>query len=425
MGTGNGDDRGPLSFQQEEMVRVLRTFPECDQRYDMVCVFVIEGPLDVEGVLAAVGDLVQRHGLLRTTIEAGSTADAQRVHPTPVGEIAHRPILGRMVDDVVAELIARRLRAAQVLAGEPLFRAQVIEIDSTRHLLALKIHHLLYDGLSLPILWRDLAELYAARRERRRDRLPPLPVSYVEYARSQRKHWPALAERAMPFWQRVVNGAPQGIAWPRPTSSSDRTYETDLSSFLLSPSEVDVVTALARDVRVSPFLVLLAATIRSFARVTGQDDLLVGTDFAHREALWKRDLVGHCLNTRLTRARIDGGQPFVDLVLAVRESWLTAEEYRDAYLDRIIQALGIPWLTPVMMEPPGLLRGPDLPGLAVTPVPVKPPYLYWRELMVTWHPREAGFAADILYRPSCVDSAAVEAVAKEVHAILRDPLRQV
>jgi hypothetical protein len=101
------------------------------------------------------------------------------------------------------------LGAADVAAGHPLFRARVIEVEAGVHVLAVTIHHLVYDGLSFPVLWRDLSELYAARLAGRPADLPPLWRSYADYAEWQRDSWPALAARALPFWTAVVDGSPR------------------------------------------------------------------------------------------------------------------------------------------------------------------------------------------------------------------------
>jgi hypothetical protein len=405
---------GPLSFQQEEMVRRLRTFPECARRYDLLRLFDLRGPLDIDCLVSALEAVVHRHAVLRTTIERSGGADMQHVHETIVQPVQCG--FGDRTEGFGAKLLDSRYETEKVLAGLPLFRPEIVALGTDHHLLALGIHHLLCDSLSMFPFCRDLSEYYAAQREARPARLPPLPTTYLEFARMQRRSWPADAARSLPFWRQLTDGAPRHLCWPR-RGAADPSYVTASSSFSLSPSSAAKVRRLAIEIRVTPFLVLLAATGAALARVTGQDDLLLGTDFANREAPFKQNLVGHFLNTRLIRVRPKA--TFRGLLLAVRESWLASDDHRDAYLDQVLQELGIEYLTPVHVAQDDLLVNPDFGGVELSPIPVQCMDPYWREILVNWRIGSDLYGFDVLYRPSCIAASDVAAVADEIATMLR------
>lgn len=404
---------GPLSFQQEEMLRRLRDFPSCAARYDLVWAFELDGPLQLEHLTAAVEDVVARHAVLRTTIEAVSHGDVQRVHDRQL--VPTRLVESTAAEAFLAELVAQRLTTDQVLDGASLFSAAILQQSPRRHLLVVKIHHLLCDSLSLFALWHDLGACYRARVEKCDPVLSHLAMSYTDYAIRQRAAWPSMSGDAIDFWRTLSAGAPRATPWADTTMVDDARFDTETASVAVSG---EVVRRAASAARVTPFLVLLAATATSMARVAGRD-ILVGTDIANREDPLKQGMVGHLLNSRLTRAAPSDAVPLLDLVRRTRESWLDADDYRDVYLDQVLQHLGIEWLPLVLADPGDASTQPVFKDIVVRRVDVARRDRHWRELLVTWRLDDPGRpVAEILYRRACLDSAASEALATGIEQVL-------
>lgn len=420
---------GPLSFAQEEIVDRMCSEPECAPRYDLARLLELRGDLRPGCLADAIGDVVRRHPTLRTTIEVSGGDCVQRVHDAPLGETRRRAVDPDGIDRVATDAVERRLGTPALLAGEPLFRAELAQVAGDRHLLALNVHHCVFDGLSFPVLWRDLAECYAARLERRRPSLPPLRSSYLERAIRERREWPRIAARAIPFWRAIAGDAPRRLRWPRPGASDPRPadrWETRALSLALPAASLEAVRAAARAARVPPYLVLLSATAMALARASGQDDLVLGSDFTTRDSAAGEHAIGMFVNTRLTRVRLSPGQSVAELVPAVRRDWLAAEEHRDAPLDLVLRAIGLPegraHLASVPLNPPlGALR---LAGLEVEQLPLRRRDRYWRELTVTWSGDASGYTAEVRYRPSCVADGAARAVVTSLDELLAVPARR-
>ena len=411
---------GPLSFQQEEMVQVLLAHRDCALRYDLPLLFDLNGALAADCLSGALRDVAERQAVLRTTIDTCETGCRQRVHRDLLPDLIPVPVDGGDVDRVVATLLDRRLDADDVLAGAPLFRAELLQIQPTRHLLALSVHHLLYDGLSFPVLWRELSECYSARIAGRGPDLPPLPWSYLDCARRQHASWPKIAESSLPFWSRLLEGAPHEITWPN-TDGDAASYTVRDVRLSVPRDSVAAIRKAAQASHVSPFLVLLSATAAGIARVTGTRDLLLGTDFSNRDPRLAANLVGHFLNTRLSRAVTEPGEPLPDLIARLRKGWFEAAAHSDCYLGQVLRRFGRPPPTMVIMEPPESIGRPLLNGLTVTEIPVEAERLYWRDLMVAWHASAAGYEATITYRPSCVSDATAAALSGAIVAVLARP----
>ena len=420
-GTKLASRLGPLSLQQAEMVEGMRTRPDCASRFHLTCVFDVRGALEVRSLVTAIEDVTRRHPMLRMMIERHGSGYVQRVAAGPLSEVAVGRLGSRSLGDLVTEVISDRPSVDDVLAGAPLFRAGIWSVDAGRHVLIFQLHHLVYDGWSLKLLWRDLAECYAAVVDDRPARLPSLTASYLDFARTQRHSAPRLTPPAVAFWRTVTEGCPRELKWQRPSTSINSSYATEVLSFGLSDSTLWSLRSASRQARVSPFLVLLSATAVAIAMTIGQWDVLLGTDMANRQDIARQELVGLFLNTRLSRVRMRPGQRFSDVVLAVREGWLVAEEHVDAYMGEVLAALGNPPFTRVDMWPGDPTLGLDLSNTEVAPVPLADDVRYWRDVGVTWRQNPGSVTADIRFRSASVSREAAAAVRDESLAILGDP----
>jgi hypothetical protein len=416
----------PLSFQQEELVTRMRALPAYAPTLDLLHLFALEGQVDVPGLAAAIGDLAQRHAALRTSLHVDGDRVHQQVRPAalPVPVCA-----APAVESAVAMLESARYDAGQVFAGQPLFRPS-LHVAGDTVVLSFAIHHLLHDGWSYLILWRDLSEHYAARREGRPAQLPPLTRSYAEFAAAQRRTWTALRPAAVSYWRQAAAPCLRAKDWPEPPPAPDTSHVRETVEIALDRAEAAIVREAARSARVPPFLVLLSATTRAVFRVTGGNDLLVGSNSANREDPHNYNVVGCFTNTRLTYAQASRSKPFHELLRSVREQWLHADEhFREVYVAPLLQELGEPPLLKIsMLDLPGLAgRGaarsftgaPELAGVRVRRIPIAPRLIQWREFECTWLAGADGFRAEIAYRPP-FDAATAAAIAGGIGASVRE-----
>ena len=411
----------PLSFHQAETIRNMRDYPDCATRYDLAHLCTLSGDFDIDSITGAIHDLVDRHSALRTTV----SATEQYVHDT-----TDYPAMPRLSEEESVDLLRHRLAITRyglsdVLAGAPLFRAQLHTVrDAT--LLSFQVHHLVYDGWSLSVIWRDLAELYRARLDRRPPRLPALPVTYAEFAESQRRQWQLRSAEITEYWRSTAANCPRRIAWPQAvpgTQPPDHYVST--AALSLAPETFQIVRGVARACRVSPFTVLLAVTAIATTRVTGQDRVLIGNDAAARDEDTTQEMVGLFVNTRLTLVKVQSNQSLPDVVQTIRAGWRETEPFRDAYVDQVLAALDHPELLKIdQAVAPGRGQGGlTLPGAEVRPIHVPWNNRYWRNLTVLWRPSGDRPGMEIRFRPRRVNKVTAVAVADAAAEVLCDYVR--
>ena len=163
---------------------------------------------------------------------------------------------------------------------------------------------------------RELAALYGAFVEGQPSPLPELPIQYADFAVWQRQWLTGeVLEEQLAYWRQRLAGAPAALDLPadrpRPPVRRPRGGRVPVH---LPPALAEEVGRLARRRGATPFMVLLAAFDALLARLTGAEDLVVGSPVAGREHAEVEGLIGFFVNTLALRARLAGDPPFAELL---------------------------------------------------------------------------------------------------------------
>jgi amino acid adenylation domain-containing protein len=365
----------PLSFAQQRFWFVER-MGAAGAAYNLPMSMRLRGALDVAALDAAANGLMERHESLRTVFRLEGGEPVQEVMPH-----AHRPLpfhdLGGLPGEE-REAEAWRIagddaRAPFHLAQGPPIRFALVRLSAGDHLFLINLHHIVADGWSLGIVFRELAALYQAAREGRPHPLPPLPVQYPDYAVWQRRRLtgPAL-ERELEWWRRRLQGAPT-LALPTDHPHPPvQSFRGETLGFGLPLAVREGVERLAREEEATPFMVLLAAFSTLLARWSGADDVTVGSPVAGRSPEETEGLIGVFVNTLALRTDLSGNPTFRQALRRVRDATVDAYAHQEVPFERLVEALKVERdlsVHPVFqvmfsMHPEGS-DVPDLAGLQV------------------------------------------------------------
>ncbi|MGW6269146.1 non-ribosomal peptide synthetase [Streptomyces sp. NPDC055060] len=315
------------------------------ENWNMPAAFRLTGSLDRDALAAAIGDVVDRHEILRTVYATHDDGElCQRILPTaeaipevPVIEVAPEDVPG-----AVEEAIAYRFD----LAAEIPLRVRLLRCAPEEHVLVLVMHHIATDGSSGAPLARDLAAAYTARREGRAPQWEPLPVQYKDYTMWQREVLgdvadpDSLAARQIEYWRGELAGVPQPLNLPldrpRPAEASGRGATVGLEV----PPEVVSGLQKVADTRGSTMsMVLHAALAVLLDKLGGGQDVTIGSSIAGRTDEALADLVGFFVNTQVLRVDLSGDPSFTELLAQVRNKALAAYEHQDVPFDMLVESI--------------------------------------------------------------------------------------
>ncbi|MFD4561725.1 amino acid adenylation domain-containing protein, partial [Streptomyces sp. NPDC058469] len=341
MAAGGRDEALPLSFAQQRLWFLDRLEPGSAE-YNLPLPIRWDGDLEVDVLVAALGGVVARHEVLRTRLVEGQDGVAYQVIDPPA------PFALPVVDvsgdadplSVAERLIAQDASTPFDLAVGPLVRAVLIRLAADEHVLALSVHHAVFDEWSDHIFQRELAALYEAFRDGGPDPLAPLPVQYADFAVWQREWLTGdVLDAQLDYWRAQLAGAPTlELPTDRPRPAV-RSSAGAVAGFAVSPETAEALRALSRECGVSMFMTLLAAFDVLLGRYAGSEDVVVGTPVANRNRAETEDLIGFFVNTLVMRADLSGDPTFRDVLGRVRESALGAYAHQDVPFEQLVEAL--------------------------------------------------------------------------------------
>jgi amino acid adenylation domain-containing protein len=203
------------------------------------------------------------------------------------------------------------------------------------------MHHIISDAWSIGVFYRELRALYAAARARRPSPLPELAVQYPDFALWQRRRLTGdLLEGEIAFWRAQLAGAPEQLELPtdRPRPRA-RTYRGRRRTLALPGDLPEALAGLAQAAGASLFMAVLAGLGALLHRLTGEDDLVLGSPVAGRGQAGTEGLIGFFVNTVVFRLRLAGEPSVRELLARVREVVLDVYEHQELPFDRLVEEI--------------------------------------------------------------------------------------
>ncbi|WP_051716312.1 non-ribosomal peptide synthetase [Streptomyces bikiniensis] len=364
-------ERIPLSPGQRRLW-FLHRHTAADRAYNVPLTIRLTGDLDPAALAAALGDVTDRHEILRTVIEEEGGSPYQRILPPEAG----RPRLTEITVDP-GELPARLALAARHafrLDRDTPLRVTLFTTGPDRpRTLLLLLHHIACDHTSLGILTADLETAYAARlRGAAPTDLPPLPYQYADFALDRAADpgpGSAAEDDGLAHWTRALDGLPDRIALPVDRTAPP-TDEGATASFRIPPALHRRLARLAATERASLFMVVHTALAVLLTRLGAGTDVPVATAVADRPDPRLDASVGFYVNTLVLRTDTSGDPTFRELLARVRTADLDAFAHQHTPFERVVEALaphrpetGPPLFQVMLVLTPPPPERLDLPGL--------------------------------------------------------------
>lgn len=405
----------------------------------------LTGRLELTALQRALDRLVERHEALRMRFSKDAAGrDVQSpAPPMPCPLITVDAAVDTVVDAAVdsraqaagARAASERLATEEArrpfdLLTPPLIRAAVYHVSADEHLLLLNLHHIISDGQSVAIMWRDLAALYQAERTGVPARLPPLRTRFTDYVnRLLTPEYAKESARHVEYFRERLADVPVlrlPIEFPR---LPVRRLHSGTCVQEIPAASYRALHALAQQAQTTVFTALLASLAALFVRWTGQELFCLGIAIAGREQAAEQDVVGCFTNTLALRICADGDPSFLVLLERLREEIASALEHWLAPLGAVTAALPMkaPSNVPVPFQSVVTFNrdaGVVWPEGTLLPVPISTGVARREfDLLVQEHDGRLLFMVRYdsdLFRPATVEAQALRLV-RMVVAAAQDP----
>jgi amino acid adenylation domain-containing protein len=339
---GESQPTAPLSSAQRRAWLFCRMHPD-SIAYQFAAIFRLEGELDLAALRGALGELIRRHEVLRTSFETRDGEPVQVIQPPFEAPLAEIDLRGES-SAAWAKLARAKVREQVELAPAPLVRWTLVRLGERSWRLIQVEHHLVHDGWSFSVLTGELAELYSARVEGRAADLAEPEAQFQDYTRweQQARRSPAV-KRQVEHWAEVLDPDPPLLQLPGARPRPARESFAGGAVRRLTPAElVERLRELGRECEATLFMVSVAAFLAQLQRYSGQDQQQIGTGAANRREPLAERLIGMTVNTVALRCDLGGDPTVRELLGRVRAMAIEAYGNADAPFDAVVDAIGPP-----------------------------------------------------------------------------------
>jgi NRPS condensation-like uncharacterized protein len=288
--------------------------------------------------------VVERHEALRTTFPTISGQQVQFIgNPSSIRlEVVDLEELPELERETAVKQFARR--EAEVgfdLSAEPLVRVTLLRLDDTTHVLVVTMHHIISDGWSMNIFFRDLSEFYKAEVNGQDASLPELTVQYSDFSEWQRQQlnceW---LKSQFRYWERQLEAPLRRLEFsPGHFSSDELGFLMARKSLSITGDTFELVNRVSQREEITPFMTLLTTLNILLYCCTEEEDLRVATLVANRGRKETENLIGHFVNSLILRTQLSAASNFREVAKQVRDTALTGYMNQDLPFETLVQSL--------------------------------------------------------------------------------------
>ena len=311
----------PLSHNQRALWFIHQEAPD-SAAYHVGFSARLGGALDRAALCDAVQAVSDRHAMLRTTYVV--SPDGQLEMETRGAVLVPLTLIdatGSSDATLDIAIDTEYTRSFDLEAG-PVFRCTLFSRSATEHVLLLCVHHIACDGWSLVLIVNELFALYADATGAAPQALPRPGRTYADFVAWQSQLLDSNeGARLAETWQTTLAAPRAEIEVPpdRPRPSR-KSYHGAAHRFSLTAEHVARLRQVARDQNTTLFVLLLAAYKAMLFRLTGTEDIIVGTATLGRSQTEFTDIVGHFVNPIPLRTAVASGITFRELLHRVSQS---------------------------------------------------------------------------------------------------------
>jgi amino acid adenylation domain-containing protein len=333
----------PLSFAQERLWFLDQLEPG-SAVYNVCQAVRMHGVVNIKALERALNEIVARHEGLRTNFLAAEGRPVQIIsdeRALVLNVIDLTDWQDGTADDERQRRLKEESRRPFDLSRDLLVRALLVRTSAVEQTLMVTLHHIISDGWSVGIMFRELASLYAVFCADERSPLPEVPIQYADYVLWEREMMQGAAlERLLAYWRKQLKGPLPVLELPvdNPRSIAPMSRGAAQTTQLSRPL-TQALKGLGQQEGATLFMTLLAAFQTLLHRWTGQEDIVVGSVVAGRRKVELEKLIGFFVNTLVFRGDLTGEPTFRELLVRTREMAVGALAHQDLPFDRLVNDL--------------------------------------------------------------------------------------
>jgi amino acid adenylation domain-containing protein len=318
----------PLSPAQERLY-ILQEMEPQSTAYNLSDIISRPGQLDKQRLQQAVQHLVRRHHTFKTSFLIVNDVPVQKINETTESAIEFY----RVEDETKARKIIKRFIRPFDLSTAPQFRLGVIELSENKHLILLDMHHIITDGISQVLFMQEFQRIYLEQE------LPPLKLQYKDYSQWQNseQRLEEIKTRET-YWLEQFSGEIPVLDLPSPYKRPPvQSFQGTNIRFALTAPETQELRNLAKQEDITLYMLILAIIDVFLFKLSGREDIVIGTPSAGRKHADLEHIIGIMVNTLALRNFPQHHKTFRGFLKEVRQQTLAAFKNQDYQFEKLVE----------------------------------------------------------------------------------------
>jgi len=339
-----------LSPAQKRLYLVQQMEPN-NISYNMSYVLPLAEVINKEKLAGIFKKLINRHESLRTYFITIDGEPFQRINDEVELVIGHWSLV--IGEEDSSEAILKDFVRPFDLSQAPLIRVGLVKLLETptalrshrrpgthssregkenKYLLMVDMHHIAADGTSQNILKEEFIELYHNKP------LPGLRLYCRDYCQwlSQPDRQERIKQQET-FWLQVFSGEWEDLNLPLDfTRPQVQSFEGSSVSFVIGPEETHGLREISGEAGATLYMTLLSIVSILLARLSRQEDIIVGTPVAARRHPDLQRVIGMFVNTLVMRNFPSGDKPFRSFLKEVKGQSICALENQEYPFENLV-----------------------------------------------------------------------------------------
>ena len=334
----------PLAFSQQQ-IWVIDQIKPGNLAYNLPAGFRLKGNLNIEILEKSFNEIINRHETLRTTFCLINNQPKQLVHPECLIKIKTVDLCGYSNQELETELnnsIRKEVTQPFDLTKLPLIRGVTFKLSEDENIFLLNIHHIVTDGWSTAVIFKELSELYNNYFKGSVNTLPELASQYSDYVNWQlRKNWYPSYDEQLDYWKKQLSGDLPKLNLSHKQRPTSQSLNGSNEYFFLSEDLIQKIQSIGMEMNCSFFMIILAVFQVLLNRYTGIDDIIIGTPIRNRPRKIDKSLIGDFLNVVALRSNLSYCSDFTTLLKQSKKITLEALKNHDLPFGTIVEHLRI------------------------------------------------------------------------------------
>ena len=330
-----------LSLPQERLWIIEQLNPG-NNAYNIPLALRLEGQLNKQQLARALYDIVQRHEALRTTFNNLSGTAEQQINEARAFSLQHIDLSQEPSPLIAAQHhFNNEAKVTFNIETDLLFRAQLLILSETDHILVANMHHIISDGWSITILQKELTTLYQAYQNDLPSPLVELPFQYADFSQWQREYLTQeQTQQHLDYWLDKLSDAPAMIHLPTDRNRpKQQTFNGAIVSERFDKAFSQTIKQFTQVQGSTLFNILMSVYALLLSKYSHQDDFCIGTPVAGRPTPELNNLIGYFVNTVVLRQDLSGNPSFSDLLERIQDIALGAFAHQDIPIEKILEQL--------------------------------------------------------------------------------------